>query len=146
MDMALWLFAGLVTAIFAYNMRFTQATLSLGQELAETSTGTGLQDAITPPWQTNLAMFSYIAAAAAIVAIWWQLGWQSGLGALALILIGGGIVGAMLPDKDSTHFRDLIKRSMVSRYANFVRDGDQMRADAMKDLLIRAGIDPDVRK
>lgn len=144
MDTALWIFAGLVTVLFAYNMRFTQATLSLGQELAEATSGTGVQDAITPPWQTNLAMFSYIGAAVAIGIVWWQLGWLSGLGALALILIGGGIVGAVLPSRDSSHFRGLIIRSMCSRYADYVRDGDQLRAEAMKELLIRAGINPSV--
>ena len=145
MAMALWLFAGLIAFFFAYNMHFTQATLSFGQELAETSSGTGFQDAITPPWQTNFAMFSYIGVVAAIVTIWWQLGWLSGLGAIALILIGGGIVGVLLPDKDSPHFRKLIIGSMIARYADYARDGDQMRAESMKDLLVRAGIDPDAR-
>ena len=142
MATTLWLFAGFITVLFAYNMLFTQATLSFGQELADSSSGTGFQDAITPPWQTNLAMISYIGAAAAIGGIWWQLGWVSGVGTLALILFGGGIVGAMLPDKDSLHFRNLIRQSMLSRYADYVRDTDQLRAQAMNELLIKAGIDP----
>jgi len=145
MAMALWLFAGLIAVFFAYNMHFTQATLSFGRELAETSSGTGFQDAITPPWQTNFAMFSYFGIVAAIGTIWWQLGWLSGLGAIALILIGGGIVGALLPNKDSQHFRELIIGSMISRYADYARDGDQIRAEAMKDLLVKAGIDLDAR-
>ena len=145
MEIALWAFAGVVTVLIGYTARFTQATLSMGKELAETVEGTGFQDAITPPWQTNLAILSYMSAAAAVAVIWWQLGWLAGLGALALSFIGGGFVGAMLPNKDSAHFRGLIIRSMVSRHADFVRDGDQMRAEAMQGLLERAGVDLDSR-
>lgn len=144
MSTALWIFAGLMTVLFAYTMRFTQATLSFGRKLAETTSGTGVQDAITPPWETNLALFTYIGVAAVIGVIWWQLGWLSGVGAVALILIGGGVVGAILPDKDSRHFRDLITRSMCSRYADYVRDGDQLRAQAMKELLDRTGASPEI--
>lgn len=141
MSILLWIFAGIVAIAFAYSMRFTQATLSFGRHLAGTTSGTGLQDAITPPWQTNLSMFSYIGVAVAIGAIWWQLGWGPGLGAVVFILVGGGVVGAMLPEKDSPHFTQLIQRSMIARYANYARDGDTMRAQAMKELLIRADIE-----
>lgn len=141
MGVALWFFAGLATIAFSYNMRFTQATLSLGQEISGVNSGTGLQDAITPPWQTNFAILSYIAVLAAVILIWWQSGWLSGIGSVAIVLFGGGIVGAMLPEKDAPHFRYLIRQSMHSRYADYVRDGDTMRADAMKDLLIRIGVE-----
>jgi hypothetical protein len=33
---------------------------------------------------------------------------------------------------------------MASRYANFVRDGDAIRAAAMKELLVKAGVPPEV--
>ena len=48
-----------------------------------------------------------------------------------------------LPRPTGGHYRMLIMRSMCSRYADFVRDGDALRADAMKQLLIKIGIDPD---
>ena len=142
MKILLWAFAACTTILFPYSMRMTQATLSFGRELANTDVGTGLQDAITPPWATNIAMLAYACILASVGIIWWQFGWGQGLGALALVLVGGGIVGAVLPDADSPHFRGLIQRSMISRYADFVRDADQMRAQAMGDLLTRAGIEP----
>lgn len=142
MTIVLWIIVGMVTVAFAYSMRFTQATLSLGRILADTEVGTGVQDAVTPPWQTNLVMTAYIGVAAVVGVMWWHTGWGSGLGALALILFGGGAVGAAFPDKDAPHFRNLILRSMISRYADYVRDGDLMRAEAMKDLLTKAGVDP----
>lgn len=140
MTIVLWIFAGLAATAFAYTMKFTQATLSYGRILGEVEAGTGVQDAITPPWQTNLAMISYIGVAATVGALWWHAGWGSGLGAIALILFGGGVVGAFLPDKEALHFRNLIHLSMISRHAEFVRHGDLMRAEAMKGLLIKAGL------
>ena len=113
--MLLWVLAGSVAIAFAYSMQFTQATLSYGRSLAETEFGTGLQDAITPPWQMNLAMITYISFAAIVGVMWWQIGWGSGLGALALIVFGGAVIGAVLPGKDSPHFRNLIHQSMVAR-------------------------------
>lgn len=143
MTIMLWMFAGLAAIAFAYTMRFTQATLSFGRSLAETESGTGVQDAITPPWQTNLAMITYIGVVAVVAVMWWHVGWGSGLGAIALILVGGAVVSAALPDKDAPHFRNLILRSMISRYADYVRDGDTMRAEAMKQLSTKAGVNPD---
>lgn len=135
---------GLIAIPFAYTHRFTQATLSYGRILAGTESGTGVQDAITPPWQTNLAMITYIGVAAAVGALWWHAGWGSGLGAIALVLFGGGMVGALLPDKEATHFKNRIHLSMVSRYTEFVRHGDFMRAEAMKELLTKAGVKSDL--
>jgi hypothetical protein len=146
MKILLWAFAGCTAVLFSYSMRMTQATLSYGREIMNTNEGTGVQDAITPPWATNISMLAYACLLASVGIIWWQFGWGEGLGALALVVIGGGIVGAMLPDANSPHFRGLIQRSMVSRYADFARGGDQMRADAMGDLLHRAGIDPGEQK
>lgn len=47
----------------------------------------------------------------------------------------------VLPKPDGLHFKELIIRSMSNRYANYVRDRDQIRGDLMKMLLQRAGVD-----
>ena len=73
MNILLWILAGVVAIAFAYSMQFTQATLSFGRSLAETELGTGVQDAITPPWQTNLAMITYMSFAAVVAVMWWQV-------------------------------------------------------------------------
>ena len=41
MNVLLWAFASITTVAFAYSMQFTQATLSFGRDLANTSDGTG---------------------------------------------------------------------------------------------------------
>ena len=66
-------------------------------ELADTDSGTGVQDAITPPWQTKFAMFAYIGSLLVIVGMWSEFGWQSGLGSLAVILFGAALARQILP-------------------------------------------------
>jgi len=124
-------------------MAFTQSTLIFGQELSDTDSGTGYQDAITPPWQTKLTLATYAIVLAAIIAMWWYVGWLYGVGSIVFILFGSGLASLFLPKKNSKHFRGIIMRSMCNRYANFARDGDSVRAKAMKDLLLKAGIDVD---
>ncbi|MBI2865297.1 MAG: hypothetical protein HYX94_12125 [Chloroflexi bacterium] len=80
------------------------------------------------------------------IVMWWQFGWISALGALVALLIGSSVVKLALPRPSSEHYRRLILRSMCGRYANYVRDGDALRAGAMKDLLNRAGMDLDAMR
>ena len=150
MEIVLWLLVAALTVGFAYTMQFTAATLSMGKELGNaltgTSTKTGVQDAVTPPWQTNLVLTVYAGIAVVEGVMWWWLGWVSALVALAAMLPGASVVKLVLPKPSGSHYRRLILQSMMNRYANYVRDGDVMRADAMKHLLVLAGFDPDVMR
>ena len=128
---------------FAYNMQFTTATLSMGRELSDTDSSTGFQNAITPPWQSNFAAVVYLGCVVVVGIMWWRLGWESALGGAAVILICGSVAKLVLPKPTGGHYRRLIISSMISRYADYVRDGDTLRADAVKQLLVKAGIDPD---
>jgi hypothetical protein len=61
-----------------------------------------------------------------------------------MTLFVGLLIGhRLLPRPDSLHFKALLIQSMASRYANFVRDGDHVRGDAMKVLLQKAGVESD---
>jgi hypothetical protein len=143
-EVVLWSALVAFTVGLAYTLQFSQATLSLGRSLAGTSTGTGVQDAVTPPWQTNLALVVYIGLAAVLAGMWWQLGWASTLIGLVAVFIGSAISGAAFSKLGASHYRRLILASMAARYANYRRVGDTVRADAMRQLLVRAGIDPTI--
>lgn len=133
----------LVTILTAYSLRFCEATLLVGRGLADSDSNAGYQDAISPPWQTNLALMAYTGTLAVLVAIWWQNGFGACFVGLILVIIGVGITQAILPKADSSHFERLILRSMVKRYADFVRDGDEGRAEAMRFLLQKSGLEPE---
>ena len=140
MSSALWI-AAVVTAFgLAYAFNFTAATLSFGRELSTTGSPRGYQDAITPPWETRLGLFTYSMVLLVITASWYEFGAARGGLTVLAIFVALLVARRCIPPEDSAHYRILIKQSMVSRYADFVRDGDTCRADAMKELLDKAGI------
>ncbi len=139
MQMVLWGSVVVAACALSYVTQFAGATLSMGRALSESDSGRGFQDAITPPWQTNLALFVHIAVLLILGLVFWKLGWKSGLMALAATFVVSVVVRRFLPSSDGQHFRHLILRSMANRYADYVRNGDTVRADAMKSLLQRAG-------
>ena len=143
MEIGLWILVAALTGAFAYTRQFTAATLSMGRALSGSGSKTGFQDAITPPWQTNFALTVYVGIAVVEGVMWWWLGWFSALAALAIIFVGSVLVKLVLPKPTGGHYQRLILQSMVARYADYVRDGDVLRADALKHLLVKAGIDPD---
>lgn len=165
MDTSIWMVPVMIAFPLAYELRFTEATLSMGMELLlgkkwtdfdtdfakaipimrnecrDTPLPTGFQDAITPRWKAWFAVSVQLGCVIVIGFMWWHLGWASGLGGAAIMLVGAKIAQLILPKPTGVHYRRLILRSMISRYANYNRDGDTIRAKAMGDLLTRAGID-----
>lgn len=68
--MSLWLLVVVLAVGLAYTLQFSSATLAFGRELSGSTTTTGFQDAITPPWQTNLALTVYIGIAVVVISMW----------------------------------------------------------------------------
>lgn len=139
----LWGLTVVIAFPLAYSLVFSSITLSMGKELSGTESSRGFQDAITPPWQTNLGLVVFGACAVVVGLMWWEAGFLSAIGSVVLMAFVSSIARLVLPKPTGNHYRNLIIQSMISRYANYVRDGDSMRAEAMKHLLVKAGFDPE---
>ncbi len=163
MDTSFWMLPVMLAFPLAYELRFTEVTLCMGMELLlgkkwtdfdanhakavdimrkeckQTNLPTGFQDAITPPWKAWFAGLTQLGCAVAAGLMWWHLGWASALGGAAIILCGAKMAQFVMPNPTGAHYRRLILQSMISRYADYNRDGDTIRADAMGDLLTKAG-------
>ncbi len=63
---------------------------------------------------------------------------------LVTVFLATMLLRRFMPAEDSPHYKKLIFQSMANRYANFVRDGDTVRAAAMRGLLEKAGVPPEV--
>jgi hypothetical protein len=131
----------LIALALSYQLRFTEATLHMGRTLSGTSSGTGFQDAITPPASAYFAFGVYGLAVLVIVfGFFWcglLMGLAAFLGFLALVSLNRIF---LLPKPESSHFREIVIKSMIRRHADYLRNGNQLRAVAMADLLKRAGI------
>lgn len=144
MNIALWISAVVLALPVAYSLRFTGATLSLGRALSETTSGTGYQTAISPPWEVAFGLIVYGLTLAMLALSWYEFGIGRATLILVTVMIATMLFRRFLPREDSLHYRQLIIQSMARRYANFVRDGDTVRAAAMKGLLEKAGVPPEV--
>jgi len=141
MDMSLiWLlvaaFAMLLGLHGGYFGALADACNTIGKGLGGASEKTnGFQDAITPPSSTNARLINWIATIALFVMSWFYLG-PSGLGAAVILrVLAAIVVGAVMKSEPpKKHFCTAIYRSMANREADFVKSGDQMRADAMGQL------------
>lgn len=124
-----------------YVMAFTQTTLAMGRALSGAETGTGLQDAITPPWFSTLALLVYAACLGGVVYGIWAFGWLVGVGVTVGLLVASGINKAIiLPKSNSDHFRKIVINSMINRHADYLKSGDALRASVMAELLTKAGV------
>lgn len=127
--------------ILGYALAFSRATLTIGRSISDTDSKTGFQDAITPPWLTKFSLVTYAAALGGIGFGWYKYGWLIGLSvtiSFFFIAVINNVV--FMPKSDSKHFRRFIIQSMISRYADYVKSGDELRASAMKTLLEKLDI------
>ena len=133
----------LASLLLGYSLAFNRATLAIGKSISTTDSPTGFtaQDAITPPWSTNLAILSYAVSIGVIGYGWYEYGWLAGLGiTLGFFFLVPINLVLLLPKSDGEHFRRLILHSMMNRYADYVKSGDQIRASAMSILLEKIGM------
>jgi hypothetical protein len=127
--------------LLSYELRSTEATRKIGRALSGTDS---LEIAITPPG-SSYAAFAVYAVAFLIMAFgFYRYGFLRGiaafLGFFVLVTLNRLL---LLPKPESLHFRDFVLRSMVRRYANYLRAADKVRATAMAELLKCAGIPAD---
>jgi hypothetical protein len=133
-----------VSLALGYVIAFTEATLSIGRSLSGAGTGTGYQDAITPPQFSTFAIAIYIISAGGLIFGFWKYGWLTGFG----VTIGFYFVVVLnkvliLPKSDNEHFRNIIIRSMIRRHANYLKANDTLRASAISLLLEKLGLPVD---
>lgn len=134
----------LVSLALGYELRFTEATRYIGRELSGSGSRTGFQDAITPPASSYVAFGVFGLSVAVVILGFYRYGFLKGLaGCFAFLVLVSLNRLLLLPKPESPHFRKIVLGSMIRRHANYLRDGDQLRAAAMADLLQRAGIPVD---
>jgi hypothetical protein len=140
--MTLYLFLMyLVSLMFGYVLEFTGATLAIGKSLSSGATPRGYQDAVTPPWVPPVALATYAGVFVGVVYGFWEFGGLVGAGIVVGFLLVTAVNKAMLlPKASGPHFRKIIVTSMIYRHANFLRDGDTLRATVMGELLEKLGV------
>ena len=119
---------------------FVNYTKSLGLELSNEKNGTGYQNAITPPLFPVIASTIYGLSLLVIIFGFYQYSLTTGFIYLGLYLLTLIIVGATLFKPNSLSplaktFYHIVLNSMINRYANFKKNNDEVRAEAIKIVL-----------
>jgi hypothetical protein len=99
-----------------------------------------VQDAITPPESAYVSLGIYGSALLVVPLGFYQYGFVRGLAALVGFYGLARLIRVVLPKPNGAYFYGFVLRSMIRRHADYLRDGDQVRAGAMADLLERAGV------
>jgi len=136
MEIAIYFVAALLGIFFRYNLGFSQACKFVGTSISSSGSGSGFQDAVTPPFSTNFTLLTWVAIVCVFGFAVYKFGWETFGFAIGAFFVSSVIAGAVvIPKSDSKHFVERIYRSMVSRFADYVKEGDTLRADAMKHLI-----------
>ena len=135
----------LAGALWRFDMDFRHFNKKIGLELSESKQGSGFQDAITPPKLNWLSYFIYfLLIGSFITAFLDRGGWKTALICLGILIatmvITGVILGSNQPNRkplfEKFYFRVLFN-SMVNRHADYLKNNDNLRAEAMGNLVTK---------
>lgn len=116
--------------------RIQATTLWVGKKIAPEGTDEisprGFQDAITPQFQNRLNILLFVCYFLVLVS-GTLIKWYLGVPALIATMVFQSVTGRFYPTKLSFYLK-IITEDMHRRIADYTRDGDQMRADAAKEV------------
>jgi hypothetical protein len=127
---------------YRYLVEETQAARVIGVKLASPDVlrvnKNGHQNAVSIPEANKWCFLSMALLLGGLAWLAFGCGWWAALAGL-LTAYGSSTIAQVLflPKKDSLHFTMCIFNSMGRRYADYERDGDKQRAEAMRYLLDR---------
>jgi hypothetical protein len=131
-----------IAVAFRYLVRQEEAAKLIGQTLASPDfravEKSGFEVAVSPPEMNKWFFLSLGLMIGGVVWLWLAFGWLYGLIGVVVAYVAG-LVAQMtfLPKPSSRHLVMSIFISMSRRHADYVRDGDTQRAEAMGYLLGR---------
>jgi hypothetical protein len=130
------LFSAVLGIIFRYNVGLVESCRVVGVNLANLDTKVGYQDAITPPASSLFALATWVVSIIFLVFLFYYFGWRYGFLSIAIYFLFSTIAGAsIIPGPESKHFLGRIYRSLVNRYADYIKSNDTERAAAIKFLI-----------
>lgn len=123
----------------AYTRNVQLTTLGLGKAIGAAESSTGLQDAITPRWQTRNNIIVLVLLALFAIQAFVALPWYFAIAAiLAAFFIGIPVVArTLMPRPMSKSLMGKLKEDLAERKAEFERNGDALRASVADEVLSR---------
>jgi len=137
-----YLFLIIVSVLLRFDVGFRNFNKEVGLELSTTKTGTGYQNAITPPKLNWFSYAVYILLAIFLINTFLDKSGSTSQGFTALgIVIGTMIISGIImhPPNKTPLFQKFYLRtlysSMTNRFADYKKNNDHVRADAIESLI-----------
>ena len=119
---------------FALDTSFRNFSQDVGKSISVSTYGRGYQDAITPP-QLNYVSYIFWPINIGIVIYSFFIYGLYGFIIIGIIFLTTVMVGAFVVPSLEKRFLKILSYSMINRVANYKRDNDEIRAQAMQDVL-----------
>lgn len=127
-----------LTPISAYMMHHTQVCLFYGRSLASDDflrmNKTGYQDALTDPSGNKWFFITHGLLFSVVVGYFYFGTWITGLISIVAYFLLAAFIKRLLPSQNSPKWASRIHASMCRREADYKRDGDELRYEAIKSL------------
>ena len=135
----LWAILVVVSPIAAFMTFHTQVTLAYGRAIASKDSldlnPRGLQDSLTNPKYNWLFFFIHLLRILIVIGLFYIGGALHGVSSIVVIFIISYVLQKKIfPAPHNKYWAFGLVRSLANREANYRRDGDLMRADAIKDI------------
>jgi len=120
---------------FRYCVELTEAARIIEIAISSPADLSVHQNGLAPPESNKWFLLTTALQIGAVGWLWLAFGWANAvIGAIVAYLSGSAAQVIFLPKRDSRHFVRRISRSMARRVADYERDGDAVRATAMREL------------
>jgi hypothetical protein len=121
----------------AYWKNVQGTTLALGRAIGASGSATGLQDAITPRWQTRNTFILFAVFVLFAIQAFVALPWYWAIAAIAAaFFIGIPLVSrTLVPREMSPPLISKLKQDLAKRKSEFERNGDSLRASVADEVL-----------
>ncbi len=106
---------GILAILLGYNIAYNTYTFSIGRALVGAKIGSGIQDAITPKWQTVFATIIYLLSVTAVITNIILSGWPYGILTIPVFYIAICILYPFLKIFCERHYYRSILRSLYRR-------------------------------
>lgn len=128
----------LLSFFSAYTMAFQGTTHAIGRLLTGATEGNGVQDSITPRSQTKRIFIMIFLIVFLFVITTYTYKWYYGILAVALVPIAGSVFGLVFGIRAGSQQMVMgVMRDMAKRYDSYRRQGDDLRARLMQELIER---------
>ena len=135
-----YLFLVLISILIRFDIDFRSFIREVGLELSDNKFASGYQDAISPPKLTWLSIVCYLIFFGTIISLFFYKSVILGIFCIFIVLIIQVITGTIIhPPRKTRIFEKFYLRilysSMVNRYADYKKENDNVRANAINILI-----------